>query len=163
MRRPDNKFAIDKLDVIHRKFLFDPLHHERKISVLRRTSSYWGCLMNKPTLVLLAAAMFLPCSSLAQHSSKAAESTPGQSASKASHKAITLTGQASADGKSLVADNDDIWTVTNPSVLAGFEGQYLIVRCKADADKKELHVLAAKATVKDAKYVSKSGDAAFRR
>jgi hypothetical protein len=120
--------------------------------------------MKKPTLALLAVALFLPCSSLAQHSSKAAESTPSaQTASKDSHKALTLTGQASADGKTLVADNDDIWTVTNPSVLAGHEGQYVSVRCQANPDKKEIHLFTVKAALRDAKYVAKSSDAAFRR
>ena len=118
--------------------------------------------MRKATLVLLGAAMFLPCSSLAQHSSKAAESTP-QTTSKASHKAVTLTGQASADGKTLLADNDDIWMVKNPSVLAGLEGKYVSVRCQADPDKKEVHLFTAKATVREAKYAAKTSDAAFRR
>ena len=119
--------------------------------------------MKKPTFVLLAAALFLPCSSLGQHSSKAAESTPPAQTPKDSHKAVTLTGQASADGKTLVADNDDIWTVTNPNVLAGHEGQYVSVRCQANPDKKELHLFTVKAAARDAKYVAKSSDAAFRR
>jgi hypothetical protein len=117
--------------------------------------------MKKPTFVLLAAAMFLPCASLAQHSSKAAESTPPAQAS--SRKAVTLTGQASADGKTLLADNDDIWTVKNPGVLAGLEGQYVSLRCQVNADKKELQLFTAKAAVREAKYTKKTSDAAFRR
>ena len=120
--------------------------------------------MKKTTLVLLAAAMFLPYSSLAQHSSKAAESTSSaQTTSKSGHKAVTLTGQASADGKTLLGDNDDIWMVKNPGVLAGLEGQYVSVRCQADPDKKEVHLFTAKAAVREAKYAAKASDAAFRR
>jgi hypothetical protein len=67
------------------------------------------------------------------------------------------------DGKILVTDDDDIWKVTNPNVLAGHEGQYVSVRCQANPDKKELHLFTVKAAARDAKYVTKSSDAAFRR
>lgn len=128
--------------------------------ILRR----WRCLMKKPTFVLLAFALFLPATSLAQHSSKAAESKPlGSTAQRASAKAVTLSGQASADGKTLVTDDDDIWTVTNPNVLAGHERQYVSVRCQADPDKKELHLFSVKVAAREAKYVVNRGDSAFRR
>jgi hypothetical protein len=108
--------------------------------------------------------LFLPATSLAQHSSKAAESKPtGQKAQRVSPKAVTLSGQASADGKTLVTDDDDIWTLTNPNVLAGLEGQYVSVRCQADPDKKEIHVFSSKGTVRNARYAANRGDAAFRR
>jgi hypothetical protein len=120
--------------------------------------------MKKPTLVLLAVVLFQPAPSLAQHSSKAAESkATASSPQKASAKAVTLSGQASADGKTLLTDDDDIWIVTNPNVLAGHEGQYVSVRCQADPDKKELHLFSAKAAVREAKYVTNRGDSAFRR
>ncbi len=120
--------------------------------------------MKKSAFTLLAFALFLPSVSLAQHSSKAAESKATVSSlQKASTKAITLFGQASADGKTLLTDDDDIWVVTNPSVLAGHEGQYISIRCKAEPDKKELHVFSARVAAREAKYVANRGDSAFRR
>jgi LysM repeat protein len=120
--------------------------------------------MKKPTSLLLAVALFLPATSLAQHSSKAAESkSPGSKSQKAAQKTVTISGQASADGKTLLTDDDDIWVVTNPNVLAGHEGQYLSVRCQADPDKKELHVFSAKVAAREAKYMANRGDSAFRR
>jgi hypothetical protein len=124
----------------------------------------WGCLLKKPTYVLLAIALFLPATSLAQHSSKAAEAKPTrQKPLTISPKAVTLSGQASADGKTLLTDDDDIWVVTNPNVLAGHEEQYVSVRCQAEAGKKELHVFSVKAAIREAKYVANRGDSAFRR
>jgi hypothetical protein len=120
--------------------------------------------MKKLTFVLLAAALFLPTASLAQHSSKAAESKASAASSqKSSAKAVTIFGEASADGKALLTDDDEIWTVTNPNVLAGHEGQYVSVRCQADPDKHEIHLFSAKAAVREAKYVTKRSDSAFRR
>jgi hypothetical protein len=120
--------------------------------------------MKKLTFVLLVAALSLPAASLAQHSSKAAESkTTASSAQKGSIKAVTLTGEASADGNAVLTDNDEIWTVTNPSVLAGHEGQYVSVRCQADRDKHEIHLFSVRVAARDAKYVTRSSDSAFRR
>jgi hypothetical protein len=120
--------------------------------------------MKQHGIVFVVIAMLLPASSLAQHSSKAAEAKPtGQKTQKASQKAVTLSGQASADGKILVTDDDDIWIVTNPNVLAGHEGQYISVRGQTDSEKNELHVFSAKVAAREAKYVTNRGDSAFRR
>jgi len=120
--------------------------------------------MKKLTFVLFVAALFLPAASLAQHSSKAAESkASATSPQKAPAKAVTISGEASADGKVLLTDEDEIWMVTNPNVLAGHEGQYVSVRCQADPDKHEIHVFSAKAAARGAKYVVKNSDSAFRR
>lgn len=120
--------------------------------------------MKKLTFVLLVAALFVPVASLAQHSSKAAESkAPAASPQKSVAKAVTISGEASADGKALLTDNDEIWTVTNPDVLVGHEAQYVSVRCQADPDKHEIHVFSAKAAAREAKYVVKNSDSAFRR
>ena len=120
--------------------------------------------MKKLAFTLLAVVLFLPATLLAQHSSEAAESSPtGSKSQKVSQKAVTLSGQASADGKTLVTDDDDIWMVTNPEVLAGHQGQYISVRCQADADKKELHLFSVKVAAREAKYVANRGDSAFRR
>src|ERR1700741_2110893 len=120
--------------------------------------------MKKPTSLLLAAALFLPATSLAQHSAKAAESkSAGSKSQKAAQKTVTISGQASADGMTILTDDDDIWVVTNPNVFAGHKGQYLSVRCQADPDKKELHVFSAKVAAREAKYMANRGDSAFRR
>jgi hypothetical protein len=120
--------------------------------------------MKQPAIVFAVIAMLMPTTSLAQHSSKAAEAKPsGQKTQKFSQKAVTFSGQASADGKTLLTDDDDIWVVINPDVLAGHQGQYISVRCQADPDKKELHVFSAKVAAREAKYVTNRGDSAFRR
>ena len=78
-------------------------------------------------------------------------------------KAVTISGQLSADGKTLVGENDDIWAISNPAVLVGREGQQITVKCQLSPDKSSIHVFFAKTRVTEAKYVAKSGDAAFRR
>ena len=120
--------------------------------------------MKKQVSVFLGIALLLPYTVLAQHSSKASESKPvATDAQKSPKKAITLLGQVSADGKSLLGDNDDIWTVSNPNALAGHEGLYVSLRCQANFNKNEIYVFSAKPAVKAAKDVGKTGDSAFRR
>ena len=73
--------------------------------------------MKKWILVLLAVVLLIPAGALGQHSSKAAEATPaGSNFSKAVPKAVTLTGQISLDGKTLVSEENDIWTVSNAKI-----------------------------------------------
>lgn len=83
--------------------------------------------MKKWILVLLAVALLTPIAALAQHSSKAAETKPVTSGSPS--KAVTLSGQISLDGKTLVSQENDIWMVSNPDVLVGHEGQWVSVKC----------------------------------
>jgi hypothetical protein len=119
--------------------------------------------MKKALFAILAVAAFLPATSLAQHSSKAAESKPSDSkAGKSSSKAVTISGQISADGMMLVSEADEVWAVSNPGVLQGLEGQRVQVKCQVDSGKKEIRVFWAKA-VQDAKYIANRGDSAFRR
>jgi hypothetical protein len=82
---------------------------------------------------------------------------------KAPTKAVTISGQVSDDGKFLVSDDDDIWTVNNPNVLAGHVGQQVRVKCQVVQEKNEIHVFYVRAELRDVKYVPKSGDSAFRR
>jgi hypothetical protein len=120
--------------------------------------------MKKSIFIPLAVVLLLPSTAPAQHSSKAAESRPSTTdAQKSSKKAVTLLGQVSADGKSFLGDDDNIWVVSNPSVLAGHEGHYVSLRCQVNPDKNEIYVFSAKAAARDAKYSPKTGDAAFRR
>jgi hypothetical protein len=120
--------------------------------------------MKKWMLVPLAVALFLPAAAAAQDTTKsAAVKQDNLKARKGPTKAVTISGQVSVDGKMLVSDEDDIWTVSNPSVLAGHEGKQVLVRCQVHADKNEIHVFAIKEGLVQAKYVARSGDSAFRR
>jgi hypothetical protein len=125
---------------------------------------FWGCTMKKRLFVLLALAVLLPATSMAQHSSKAAESKLSDSnARKPSTRAVSLSGQVSADGKTLVSDGDDIWTVTNPSVLQGYEAQQVLVKCQVNQAKNEIQVFSVKVRPREVKYVVNRSDSAFRR
>jgi hypothetical protein len=118
--------------------------------------------MKKRTVLFLAAALLLlPLTATAQHSSKAAESKPGDS--KSSKKAILLSGQVSLDGKTLVSDKDEIWTVDNAAVLTGLEGRLVVVKCQILPGKNQIHVFSASTHIPDMKYAANHGDSAFRR
>jgi hypothetical protein len=120
--------------------------------------------MKKTLVTFLALAVLLSDTSVAQHSSKAAESRPSDSnAARLSTKAVTISGQVSADGKTLVSEKDDIWGVSNPGVMQGLEGQKVLVKCQVDSGKNEIHVFWVKAALRDAKYVANRSDSAFRR
>jgi len=120
--------------------------------------------MKKPLFAFLVLAVLLPATSLAQHSSKAAESKQSDAkAAKSSSKAVTISGQISADGKTLVSEANDIWAVSNPGVMQGLEGRQVEVKCQVNPNKSEIHVFWVKAVVRDAKYVANRSDSAFRR
>lgn len=120
--------------------------------------------MKKWILVLLAVVLLIPAGALGQHSSKAAEATPaGSNFSKAVPKAVTLTGQISLDGKTLVSEENDIWTVSNANVLAGHEGQRVSVKCQVASGKNEIHVFSVKAAPLEVKAASNKADSAFKR
>jgi hypothetical protein len=123
-----------------------------------------GGTMKKWSLVLLIVALVMPSAALAQHSSKANEAKPADTTPQTvAPKAVSISGQVSEDEKTLVGDDDAIWTVSNPGVLAGHRGQQVLVKCQLLAGKSEIHVFAIKMTLREVKYVSKSGDSAFRR
>jgi hypothetical protein len=120
--------------------------------------------MKKWSFVLLAVALLMPIAAAAQHSSKAAEAKP--TASKApvvARKAVSISGQISLNGKTLVSEENDIWSVVNPNVLKGHEGQMVLVKCQVFPDKNEIHVLSLKPTLMEVKSVSNRADSAFRR
>jgi hypothetical protein len=120
--------------------------------------------MKKRLFVLVALALVLPATSLAQHSSKAAETKHTDSNDgKPSSKAVNLSGQVSADGKTLLSDADYIWTVSNPNVLQGHEGQQVLVKCQVNPAKNEIQVFSVKPLHREVKYVANRGDSAFRR
>jgi len=121
-------------------------------------------MIKKWIFILFAVVLLTPVAALAQHSSKAAEAKPTNSKdSKASPKAVTLSGQISLDGRTLVGLENDIWTVSNPSVLAGREGQQVLVKCQVYLDKNEIHVFSVNTAPAGVKSFSNKSDSAFRR
>jgi len=78
-------------------------------------------------------------------------------------KAVTLSGLISLDGKMLVSDENDIWGVSNPNVLAGHEGQQVLVKCQVFLEKNEIHVFSIKPAGAELKSASYRSDSAFRR
>jgi len=88
-----------------------------------------------------------------------AQQAPLHSASSA--KAVTISGTLSSDGKTLVSDQDDVWTVSNAEVLKGQEGRQVIVKCRPDPKTHSIHVFFVK--LDDPRYAADRGDSAFRR
>ncbi len=86
---------------------------------------------------------------------------PGDSARPTHIKGMTISGQVSADGNTLVTDDDNHWSVENPKMLNGFEGRYLTVTCQMDPSKRAIHVLSVEE--QPAQKHAHLGDAAFRR
>ena len=76
-------------------------------------------------------------------------------------KAVTIFGTLSSDGKTLVSDQDDVWTVSNAEVLKGQEGRQVIVKCRPDPKTHSIHVFFVK--LDDPRYAADRGDSAFRR
>ena len=117
--------------------------------------------MKKWIPVALVVVLLTPVIALAQHSSKAAEVKPA--APNSPIKAIALSGQISLDGKTLVSQENDIWTVTNPNVFVGHEGQWVSVKCQLQSAKNMIQVLSLKPALMEVKSAASKSDSAFRR
>jgi hypothetical protein len=78
-------------------------------------------------------------------------------------RAVTIAGQVSHDGKTLVSDENIIWAVSNPNALTGHEGQQLTVKCQVSPNKNEIHVFFVKTGQGETKFAANRGDSAFRR
>jgi hypothetical protein len=151
-------------NILHLNFPFDPVLHSSKITPFRIRLEPRGCTMKKWSFVLLAVAVLMPVAAVAQHSSKAAEAKPTTTTAPVlSRKAVSISGQISLDGKTLVSEENDIWSVANPKVLAGHEGQMVLVKCQVFPDKNEIHVLSLKPALMEAKSASNKADSAFKR
>ena len=72
-------------------------------------------------------------------------------------------GLLSSDRKTLVSEENDVWSVSNPEALAGLEGKQVLVKCQLFAEKSVIHVFAAKVAAAVLKNASNKGDSAFRR
>ena len=122
--------------------------------------------MKRCTFLLLAVILLLllPNSATAQDTAKPpATKHQDSKALKIPAKAITIPGQVSLDGKTLLSNEDDIWTVSNPEVLTGREGKPVVVRCQVFPDKNEIRIFYVKTEMKEVKYTARKGDSAFRR
>jgi hypothetical protein len=108
----------------------------------------------KKVLLPLALLLAIPAVSLAQTAIPASVSQ---------RKAITIAGQISNDGKTLVGSNDELWTIANPSAVAGHEGQQVTVKCQLSPDKSAIHVFVLKQALTEARNVTHHADSAFRR
>jgi hypothetical protein len=152
-------------NTMHLNFPFDLGGHRLKMA--SNTASVFdarGCTMKKSVLIFLVVVFLVPATALAQHSSKAAEAKPaGSKASKLFMKAVTISGQVSGDGRTLVSEENDIWSVSNPSVLTGHEGQQVSVKCQVQPDKNEIQIFSVKVALKEVKSASNKSDSAFRR
>jgi hypothetical protein len=120
--------------------------------------------MKKWSVVILAVALLMPIVAAAQHSSKAAEGKPtGSQTLTVARKAVSIAGQISLDGKKLVSEENDVWTVINPDVLAAHKGQQVLVKCQVFPDKNEVHVFSVKPVLLEVKPASNKADSAFKR
>lgn len=79
-----------------------------------------------------------------------------------STKGVSLDGQISKDGKTLLAEDDNVWTVSNAKMLEGLEGRHVTVKCRMDPDKRSIHVLYIVEPSKSY-YSNYLRDSAFRR
>jgi hypothetical protein len=81
----------------------------------------------------------------------------------ATPKAVSISGKVSDDGQTLVAENSQVWSVTNPGSLAGREGRHVKVKCRLSPGSHEIRVLSVRSVNAQATYVANKGDSAFRR
>jgi pentapeptide MXKDX repeat protein len=61
-----------------------------------------------------------------------------------SAKAVKVTGNISADGKTFVDKDGKSWTIQNPDAIKGHEGHHVILTAHVYADKGEVHVMSLK-------------------
>jgi hypothetical protein len=74
---------------------------------------------------------------------------------------VDLAGKVSHGGKTLLADDDNEWIVSNASILKDFEGRYVSVKCRMDPSKQAIRILYIRGT--PASHPPNLGDSAFRR
>ncbi len=61
-----------------------------------------------------------------------------------SAKAVKVTGNISADGKTFVDKDGKSWTIQNPDAIKGHEGHHVTLSAHVYADKGEVHVVSLK-------------------
>jgi len=110
--------------------------------------------MKKLALSFLLVPLLLPGTVAGQSNSQSRSTT---------HRASTVTGKVSQDGKSLIGKNGEPWLVANPDAVAGHEGQQVKVKCQISSGSHDIRVLSVKTVTAQTKYAVNLGDAAFRR
>jgi len=120
--------------------------------------------MMKRTFAALALALLVSAAAAAQDTGKPDPSAPDSGKARAaSAKPITLSGSVSEDALTLVDDQDNRWSVANPTALRGVEWARVLVKCRLAPDGNRIQILSVKRTQSDVKYTSNRGDSAFRR
>jgi hypothetical protein len=75
---------------------------------------------------------------------------------------VILAGKVSDDGKRLLTDDENKWSVANVDALKGLEGRCITVKCRMDVSKQSIRVLSVEEP-SETKHAAHLGDAAFRR
>jgi hypothetical protein len=88
----------------------------------------------------LATLAFILVTSLTTGAQAAVPGDSGRQPS-VSAKGVDLAGKVSNDGKALLADDDNSWSVSNASMLKGFEGRHVTVKCRMDLSRHAIQVL----------------------
>lgn len=109
--------------------------------------------MRKP-LCIWGSAAFIAM--LAAHAVAGSPAAP----TRQDRNVVIISAQVGADCATLVNDEINKWTVINASVLKGFEGAYVTVKGRVDADLHTIHVLSVK---RQRLARANPGDSAFRR
>jgi hypothetical protein len=120
-----------------------------------------GLVMKTLHFTPVAVALLCVCGAAQQNSRSGAVRLQNADTTTASKKAVTLSGRVTDEGKTLVSEDADRWTVSNPGALAGQSGHLVTVKCQLSPDQSSIHVLSVKAA--ETKYLATHNDAAFRR
>jgi hypothetical protein len=119
--------------------------------------------MKKPVLIsMIAFLTIMPVMVRAGQNGNTAQDRSSET-SKMSGKPTSLSGRVGTGGKTLTTDKDSrIWTVSNPEVLSGIDGQHVKVKAHMDAAQSRIQILSVSAAAEE-RTGTKFGDAAFRR
>lgn len=82
---------------------------------------------------------------------------------KSTVKTLTIHGKVSPDGKLLIGENGESWSVTNPGSLAGHEGQFVKVKYQPTQVSHSIDVVSLKILHSQTTGVPNPSDSAFRR
>jgi uncharacterized protein (UPF0333 family) len=101
--------------------------------------------MKNLALIAFVIVLLASLSAYAQYGNQGSTGQQTSATQQPSTKAVTLSGKVGDDGKSFVSDKDNkSWTVSNPEVLKGHEGQEVKIKAHEDAAKNEVHVVSVK-------------------
>jgi beta-xylosidase len=93
----------------------------------------------KKLMTICLALGLLGCSVAVAQDSMKPDSTKAPAA-----KAVKVTGNISADGKTFVDKDGKSWTIQNPDAIKGHEGHHVTLSAHVYADKGEVHVMSLK-------------------